>query len=556
MPNGLQAKDWIIKQATEACLAQIDMKNLPSREARAALMFAQNDIMFQNENSARAQNKVDKLKAPDTITNYQIAKLIAKTEPIRCIRCVKDAASSEYDLLGIYQSVGPNAGIYETDSVSISKLIREYNCEISTKGIQEVIAQLREEVPHVDRCSDPDIIAVNNGLFNFKTKVLEPFSPDKVFLAKSRVDYNPNATNVVIHNPDDGTDWDVESWIMELANDDQEICNSIWEILSAICRPFVRWNKAAFLYSNTGNNGKGTLCVLMRNLVGQASCANIPLADFSKEFVLEPLIQSNCIVVDENDVGGYIDKAGNLKAVITGDTIQINRKYKVPIYYQFHGMMVQCINDLPRVRDKSNSFYRRQLFIPFKKCFTGAERTYIKNDYLNRQDVLEYVMYRVMNMSHYELSESKESLFCMDEYKRANDALRDFCDEILPQLKWDLVPFQFLFDLYMAWFSHNMSSGTPIGRNVFLRELPELIKEYPDWLYPGKTADNRHIKVYSAGNMVGPEPLILKYDLNNWKNKGYVGMDMKKICTPDMLDDRYIGIVRAGSAVATKLFKD
>ena len=106
--------------------------------------------------------------------------------------------------------------------------------------------------------------------------------------------------------------------------------------------------------------------------------------------MLEPMLYSVAIIVDENDVGTYIDKAANLKAIVTGDVIQINRKFKTPIPYQFKGFMVQCLNEMPRVKDKSDSFFRRQLFIPFTKCFTGAERKYIKQDYLKRKEVLEY----------------------------------------------------------------------------------------------------------------------------------------------------------------------
>ena len=259
---------------------------------------------------------------------------------------------------------------------------------------------MREEAPRVKRCSERNLIAVNNGIFDFDTKTLMPFTPDKVFTSKSRVDYNPNAKNVVIHNDEDGTDWDVESW-MNTLSDDKGVVTIPWQILGAIIRPNVSWNKACFMYSESGNNGKGTLCALMRQLVGEGRYASIPLKDFGKDFMLEPLIRATSVIVDENDVGTYIDKAANLKAVITGDTIQVNRKFKQPISFKFKGFMVQCLNEMPRVKDKSDSFYRRQLFIPFTKCFTGAERKYIKDDYLKRKEVVEYVMYKVLNMNYY-----------------------------------------------------------------------------------------------------------------------------------------------------------
>lgn len=56
----------------------------------------------------------------------------------------------------------------------------------------------------------------------------------------------------------------------------------------------------------------------------------------------------------------------------------------MPVSFVFRGFMVQCVNEYPRVKDKSDSFFRRQLFVPFMKCFTGIERKYIKDDYLHR----------------------------------------------------------------------------------------------------------------------------------------------------------------------------
>ena len=336
-----------------------------------------------------------------------------------------------------------------------------------------------------------------------------PFSPDYVFLTKSRVNYNPNAQNVVIHNDNDGTDWDVESWLEEVVPD-AEVRQLIWEILGAIIRPFVRWNKSAWFYSTTGNNGKGTLCALMRNLCGPGTYASIPLSDFGKEFHLEPLLRASAIIVDENDVGTYIDKAANLKAVITGDTIQVNRKFKLPIAYRFCGFMVQCLNEMPRVKDKSNSFYRRQLFVPFTACFTGRERKYIKDDYLKRPEVLEYVLWKVLNMDYYQLSEPEACKAALDEYKTTNDPLAQFLEEILSQLAWDLAPLEFIYDLYRSWMRRNNPSGAPVSKTILARELAEQIKLYPDWSYERE-------KIHKPGHKMDcAEPLIDEYDLTKW----------------------------------------
>lgn len=495
----------VIQEATTDYLEKLltSGSNKSSDDIREELSKATLD-QVEFVNSVRP--KGHKLRTPSNLTPYQIAEVVLATRNVVSVACAGDTRDPDYDVLAVYQDSGPDEGLYDTTDLALERLISEYNVGITKHEIEETLAILKRKVPHKVRNSDRDLIAVNNGIFDYRTKTLRPFSPDYVFLTKSRVNYNPGATNAVIHNDNDGTDWDVESWLCEVVPD-AEVRQLIWEILGAIIRPFVRWNKSAWFYSTTGNNGKGTLCALMRNLCGPGTYASIPLSDFGKEFHLEPLLRASAIIVDENDVGTYIDKAANLKAVITGDTIQVNRKFKLPVAYRFCGFMVQCLNEMPRVKDKSNSFYRRQLFVPFTQCFTGMERKYIKDDYLNRPEVLEYVLWKVLNMNYYQLSEPEACKAALDEYKTSNDPLAQFLEEILPQLVWDLIPLEFIYDLYRNWLRRNNPSGTALGKNIFAKELFEQIKLYPDWAYDRD-------KIHKPGHLMDcPEPLIREYSM-------------------------------------------
>lgn len=534
----LPVRDILIDQVTKTYLDQLNMQALPPVKDLKEELYTRTIEMLVVTNSGL--DKEAKMQLPTGLTENQIFQVISKLYYVRRIACSSANSSPDLDILAVYQPDGPDAGLYSDSSLVLRKLVRSFNLDIPQRGIQNIMDMLQESSPRVFRTEDPDLIAVNNGLFDYRTKTLKPFSPDYVFLSKSRVDYNPNATNVVIHNNDDGTDWDVESWMKELSDDD-EVVQLLWEILGAIVRPFVPWNKSAWFYSNKGNNGKGTLCALMRNLVGKDSYASISLSDFGKDFMLEPLIRSTAIIVDENDVGIFIDKAANLKAVVTGDAIQINRKFKSPFAFQFRGFMVQCLNELPRIKDRSDSFYRRQLFIPFEKCFTGHERKYIKADYLQRQDVLEYVLYRVLNMDFYALSEPQVCKDALEEYKEFNDPVLQFLTDILPQAQWDVIPYTFAYDLYKAWFRENAPSGKPQSRNTFLFDLKAALNAAGSslgWYDGGKT------RYRSSSTMIGPEPLIAKYDLTNWYNPNYMsGMNTDKKCTPQ-LKDFYSGIAR------------
>ena len=522
MDNISKSKNQILASVTEEYLQNVDSSKSPA-EIECELLDAVR-AGFELHNAS--EDKGQKWKYPESLSHTQIASVLARFYHICKIPCSGDNACEEYDLLAVYQTDGPDKGIYSTSEEAIRKLARQFNYNLTQKDFDEIIAALRDMVPRRERCIEPDLIAVNNGIFNYADKQLYAFDPKYVFLAKSRINYNPHATNMVIHNPIDNTDWDVESWLNELS-DDPEIVQVLWEILGAIIRPNVRWNKSAWFYSESGNNGKGTLCELMRQLCGKGSYASIPLSEFGKDFVLEPLTRATAIIVDENDVGTFIDKAANVKAVITNDVIQINRKFKTPIAYQFYGFMVQCLNEFPRIKDKSDSFYRRQLFIPFDKCFTGHERRYIKDDYIHRPEVLEYVMKRVLNMNYYVLSEPTACKNVLDEYKSFNDPIREFWEEISPCFVWDFIPFGFAYSCYKAWFRMNSPSGAVQGRNTFIRDLSAVAKALGGY----EVYDKHHAIHWEQTNCYLPEPLILTFDLKEWMMPGYRGNDEDKLCS-------------------------
>lgn len=493
----------------------------------------------------------EKIQRLSYLPNAAIARLMIALEGIKALNYSDGNNAGNYQL-GIYQDCGENEGIYVTTEDLFIKVIKKYNFNISVSGIRQVMELLRYTAPVVAVRKYRNLIPVNNGIFDYDTKKLLPFSPDYVFVSKCKVNFNAAATNVVIHNDDDGTDWDVDSWVHELT-DDPQVEQLIWQIIGAVIRPNVRWDKVIMPYSTKGNNGKGTLCRLLRNLCGEGNYTSIAINDMSKNFRLSPLLHVSAVIVDENNVTGYLDDASTFKALITGDQVQIEEKYKAPVDFRFSGLMVQCVNFLPRVNDKTSSFYRRILMVPFEKCFTGAERKYIKDDYLNRQEVLEYVLCKVLEKipSYYEFDVPDACTRLLDDYKTFNDPVRQFAEEMLPELKWQLVPNKFLYDLFKAWYEENIPSGRVQGKNSFLQEFKDVIAERDDWKATGSS-------VPTQGYSFGSEPLIIRYNLTKWMNDAYRGTDAAMICTPSMdtIKSSVSGIIRTTNVVAVEEDED
>jgi len=528
----LPGREALLRAATEEYLSTLDENNPPPpEEIESALMQLSREKI---ENQNKLLPKGSKYPQIYNLQPDQVFMIVNKFYHCKHVLFTEQFISSESCLFTIYHTDGKFEGQYTDDKSYLRRIIHSYNRGLSEREVDEIICRLKDEAPVVKRTLDQDLIPVKNGIFNYKTKKLMPFSPDYVFVFKLPVNYVDNPVNPVIHNDEDGTDWDVESWMKELS-DDPEIVNLNWEIIGASVRPNVNWNKSAWFYSKAGNNGKGTLCQLMRNLLGPAA-TSISIAEFSKEFYLEPLIYSSAIITDENDVGKCIDRVGNLKAVVTGDVIRINSKNKPIVSFRFRGFMVQCLNEMPRIKDKSDSFYRRQLFVPFNKSFTGSERKYIKSDYLGRQEVLEYVLHRVLHMNYYSLSNPKACQEVLQCYKSYNDTVRQFAEEILPQCRWKLLPYTLLYPMFKAWSRENCPSDDLPSRNRFIAKLNGvLVSDGSIW-----KPTNRQVR--PKNYMDGPEPLIAKYNLTEWMSKTYHGTDINQICVPE-LTVSYRGII-------------
>lgn len=557
---GEEMRDQIILEKTRLCLTVLKQQNItePSRISATIINTVADELEVRN---AAILSKSRKMNIPMSLEPFQLAEVLLTMYDIKKICCLEKAADSSYDLLGIYQEDGPNMGTYSVSGHEITRLCYEYVPGITRRGIDEVEAVLLAKSGRVFRTKDRNLVPVNNGIFNFDTKKLIDYSRDYVFLGKCHVDYVQNPVSPVIHNDKDNTDWELEEWVRALS-DDPGVVNLIWEIIGACIRPNVSWNKAAWLYSTQGNNGKGTLCALMRNLCGDGNHTAIQLSAFSKDFALESLVKASAIINDENDTEVYIDKAATLKSVITGDVFQMDRKFKTPISFQFKGFMVQCINSLPKVKDRSNSFYRRQLIVPFLKNFAGKERKYIKDVYLARKDVLEYALWRVLNMDYYELSEPDACRALLLEYKEVNDPVRQFWAEMAEQFVWDLLPYEFIYDVYLKWLDVSNPGSKPLGKTRFKNHLKEIVQATSDiwWVPPqeecmemckGKPVKKLRDKLFNRKDMMDkPETLIKKYRLQDWGDDTYKGGDEARKLIPSPTKKQGRGLMRFSRAVA------
>lgn len=120
----------------------------------------------------------------------------------------------------------------------------------------------------------------------------------------------------------------------------------------------------------------------------------------------------------------------------------------------------------------------------------------------------------------------------LDDFRLTNDPVRQFLDDILIRATWDVLPWQFVFDLYRHWFMRNNPSGRCQSRKSLINDVKGIISDYEGWDYSDNPVSIPD-EMYDT-----PEGLIGIYDVREWEEPGYRG------------SKRTRGLVRVGVATS------
>ena len=178
------------------------------------------------------------------------------------------------------------------------------------------------------------------------------------------------------------------------------------------------------------------------------------------------------------------------------------------------------------------------------------ENSAIKNDYVKRPKVLEYVAHKALMMPWFDTFVTPA--VCdklLGQIRVENDPVLQFAEEFLPQFKWDLLPWRFSFRLYSAWMRKEVPSGHPVGSREFIKRMTDYVDKNPScgWFVP-RGADGNQKAMSTRNRIVGDEPLAVEYDLSDWIDLQPVGGSMRKIGIPHNIPINARGLMRAGTS--------
>ena len=383
-------------------------------------------------------------------------------------------------------------GIYTNNRAMIDRYMRIVEGKLSRHDQNEIYNFLQDTAEVVELTKDRYLIPVNNGIFDLRTKELKSFSSEYVFTSKVKTDYVDNP-----EHPDFDDGWNIEKWIMEIANDDVEVFILLWQVIADAINGNYSRKRSIWLVGD-GSNGKGTYQDLIRHLVGTENVAGLKIDQFAgnnsgQNFNLAMLEGKTVNIGDDVQSNAYVDDSSNFNSVVTGDQVIVEHKGKGGYVVEFNLTVIQSTNGLPRIKNKTHGTYRRMLIVPFLATFDGKEVNYdIKEKYIKDEKVLEYVLHKAINLDFEDFDIPTASKRMLEDYKVSNDPVREFkeeaFDEIMATNELDRIPKQTAHDLFKKFCEDR--NYHQMGYNNFTTQFENLIKiEYEDktirWIKDG-----------------------------------------------------------------------
>jgi len=304
----------------------------------------------------------DKIKNKDDKISEKIVNFISANKKIKTIRSDEKAEVWIYDN-GIYISEG------RTYIKEFVRKILGYTYKQSK--INNIITKIEADT-YISSDEffieeDVNLIAIENGILNLKTKELMKYSSKYKFFNKIPVKYNPakNCNNFI-------------NFLKGILRDSSDI-ETLQEMFGFLLYRTYEVEKA-IMFNGGGRNGKSKTIEIMKKFIGVKNCANVPIQSLEKDqFAMGELF--NKLANLSADISKTaLEETGRFKSLIGRDLISAPRKFLSMVHFQNYAKMIFSANTLPVTHDLTEAFWNRWVIIDFPFTFLSKKEYDLQSD--------------------------------------------------------------------------------------------------------------------------------------------------------------------------------
>lgn len=301
-----------------------------------------------------------------------------------------------------------------------------------------------------------------NGILRLDNRELVPKSPKFFSTSEVSYPYEAGATCPL---------WErsVALWLQ----DDQEAIQFLQEYIGYLLTPDTSQHVGLFL-QGSGANGKSVCCDLITSLLGRERVSSVSLHQLAEGFCLASCHGKLANISTETERNSRIP-VGVLKAIISGDTILVNRKYHQPFPAKATARLIVAWNDPPTIEDRTDAFWRRFRLLRFNRRFTDQEKDVRLGEKLHGElsGILNWALDgldRLTRVGYFTLPESSRE--ASSEFRRTSDPIRAFTEDHCRIGKAFSCPKDPLYSAYVHWAVEN--SLEPESKIAFFKHLKDI----------------------------------------------------------------------------------
>lgn len=271
-------------------------------------------------------------------------------------------------------------GVYRRNEKSIHRKIIEIYPKATTRMQKEVMSYLQTMAPEVTLKYE-NIINFKNGLYDLNKNAIIPHSPYYFTINQVNANVFWEIKRAV----------EVDMFLDRISCHEIDRKRAILQMIGYSMTTSVDMQKAFVLYGKTAGNGKSTLLEIIEKLIGSENVSHVTLQDFVSNRFSVSEIKGKLVNIVSEMTKEFLKDSSVFKQIVTGDTITVEEKFKDRHTIKPYAKHIFTANELPKVADTSNGYFRRLFIIPFEAVFTDFEKANFNFKELVTQNSLDYL---------------------------------------------------------------------------------------------------------------------------------------------------------------------
>ncbi len=367
-------------------------------------------------------------------------------------------------------------GIYTDKQRDIEAAMIRHLPELNQAKRRETLAYMELIAEEVEM-SPPHFIALGNGIYDLETDELLEYRSEIVIKNRIPVSYDPGAYDLT-----------TDKMLNKICCQDPELRLLLEEAVGYI---LLRRNELGkfFVLTGSGSNGKSTFIDMLKDFLKPENYSSLALEEVEQRFKTAEVFGKLANLGDDIS-NKFIEETAILKKLVTGETVNVERKGRDPFEFENYAKLIFSANDIPRINDHSDGLKRRLVIIPFNAKFSDTDADFdpFISDKLKSDAAMRYLLKigivgikRVLAAKKFTKPEVVKR--AMAEYELGNNPVLAFLEEGF-KIKNELT--NDVYEKYVIW-SHKSGLNKPLSKIVFSREVCKHGYKTKDKRIDGKT---------------------------------------------------------------------